>query len=301
VNLLIPPHTWHETWLRVLDKWGDDGVEFLRRDVPKIVGVLIIAFVLTRLLKLISNHLNEVSKREGLPSNVRAQQLRTLSGVVHGVGMFLIVFVAAMQILPVLGINMGPILASAGVVGLAIGFGAQTLVKDVINGFFILIENQYDVGDTVKIGSVQGTVEMMTLRCTILRDADGTVHTIPNSTIAVVSNLTRDWTLVALHVSADYQEDSDRIMSLLKEVAEEVRNEEGYKDLLVADPQVHGIERVHGTEVEYLLTVKTRPGQQYSVTRELRLRIKQCFEKNGIRPGGQSPYFVMESKLPVGK
>ena len=119
----------------------------------------------------------------------------------HSVGLVVIFFLAGMQILPLLGINIGPLLASAGIAGLAIGFGAQTLVHDFINGFFILIESQFDIGDVVKLGSVQGTVEKLTLRRTVLRDADGTLHTVPNSQITIVSNLTRDWTQLALHIS----------------------------------------------------------------------------------------------------
>ncbi len=130
----------------------------------------------------------------------------------------MVLFVAAMQILPLLNVDVGPLLASAGIVGLAIGFGAQTLVKDVINGFFILMENQFDVGDVVKISGVSGTVEHLTLRRTVLRDGDGTLHNVPNSEIKVVSNLTRDWTQTALHVAVSYQENSDRVIALLKQV-----------------------------------------------------------------------------------
>ena len=118
--------------------------------------------------------------------------------MIYSVGVFIIMFVAALQILPLLGINMGPLLASAGIAGVAVGFGAQTLVHDFINGFFILVENQYDIGDTIKIAGVQGTVEAMTLRRTVLRDGDGTVHNVPSSEIKVVSNLTRDWTQLSI-------------------------------------------------------------------------------------------------------
>ncbi len=206
--------------------------------------------------------------------------------------MFFILFLTALSVLETIGIDMKPLLASAGVAGLAIGFGAQTLVKDVINGFFILIENQYEVGDNVKIGGVQGAVELMTLRRTVLRDADGTVHVIPNSTISVVSNMTRDWTQVTLHVSVDYKEDSDKVIDVLREAASEVRGDEQFATMMVADPVVHGIDRVKGTEVEYLVTVKTRPGQQYPVSRELRRVVKNCLQKNEIQPGGQTRFFV---------
>ena len=206
--VLFPNSAKHDVF-QLFDDWSDDAFEFLRIRVPRIIGVLIIAFILARLLRKLSRHLSELSNRQGLPSALRAQQLRTLSSVIYSVGVFAILFLAAMQILPLLGINMGPLLASAGIVGLAIGFGAQTLVRDF---FLILVENQYDIGDTVSIAGVQGVVEAMTLRRTVLRNDNGTLHTVPSSEIKVVSNLTRDWTQVPIHVSVAYGADSDRVI-----------------------------------------------------------------------------------------
>ena len=271
--------------VEVIDDWGDDAFGFVRRQVPKIVAVLIIAFILSRLLKLITRHLTELSHRQDLPSSVRSQQLRTLSSVTYSIGLFVILFIASMQVLALLGVNPGPLLASAGIAGLAIGFGAQTLVKDFINGFFILAENQYDIGDTVRIAGVQGAVEIMTLRRTVLRDVDGTVHTVPSSGIQVVSNLTRDWTQVNLQVSVAYGIDSDRVIALLKQVGTELANDPRFSDVIVAKPDVPGIDKVSGNSVEYLMLVKTKPGSQYAVKRELQRRIKATFEQNHIEPG----------------
>ncbi len=282
----------------VLSGWGDDTFHFVRHQVPRIIGVLIIALILTRLLKIASRHLAELSNREGLASALRAQQILTLSSVIYSVGVSAILFLAAMQILPLLGINMGPLLASAGIVGLAIGFGAQTLVRDFINGFLILVENQYDIGDTVKLAGVQGTVETMTLRRTVLRDDTGALHTVPSSEIKVVSNPTRDWTQLPVHISVAYGADSDRVIQLLNEVAEEVANDPKYADKIVAKPEVPGIDKVTGGEVDYLLLVKTKPGAQYAVGRELRLRIKTSFEKNGIEPGNPNRVYVVDSLNP---
>src|SRR5205807_7469520 len=134
-----------------------------------------------------------------LPPGFRAQQVRTLASVINSVAVVVIVFVAGLMTLAQLGLHLEPLLASAGIAGLAVGFGAQTLVHDVINGFFILIENIYDIGDVVKIASVQGTVEQMSLRKTVLRDETGAVHSVPNSAFQIISNLTRDWAQVALH------------------------------------------------------------------------------------------------------
>ncbi len=282
----------------MLNGWGDDTFEFVRHQVPRIIGVLIIAFILSRLLKIASRHLAELSNRAGLPSALRAQQIRTLSSVIYSVGVFVIMFLAALQILPLLGINMGPLLASAGIAGLAIGFGAQTLVHDFINGFFILVENQYDIGDTIKIAAVQGAVEDMTLRRTVLRDDNGSLHTVPNGQITIVTNLTRDWTQLPLHISVAYGADSDQVIKLLTEVGEEVTNDPRYAEMIVAKPEVPGIERVSGSEVDYLMLVKTRPGSQYAVSRELRRRIKACFEKNHIEPGNPNRWYVVDAPKP---
>jgi small conductance mechanosensitive channel len=290
---LLPNGGQHKL-LQLLDDWGDDAFDFLRYRVPRIIGVVIIAFILARLLRKLSQHLSEFSNRLGLPTALRAQQLRTLSSVIYSVGLFAILFLAAMQILPLLGINMGPLLASAGVVGLAIGFGAQTLVRDFINGFFILVENQYDIGDTIKIAGVQGAVEVMTLRRTVLRDDSGALHTVPSSEIKVVSNLTRDWTQLSLSVSVAYGADSDRVIQLLNEIGEEVANDPQYADKIVAKPEVPGIDKVSGGEVNYLMLVKTKPGAQFAVSRELRRRIKACFEKNKIEPGNPNQVYVVD-------
>lgn len=271
--------------VEVLNDWGDDAFAFLRHLAPRILAVLLIAFILTRLLKIVSRHLAELASREVQPSSLRSQQFRTLSTVAYSIGIFAITAIAGMQILALLGINMGPLLASAGIAGIAIGFGAQTLVKDFINGFFILAENQYDIGDTVKIAGVQGVVENMTLRRTVLRDADGTLHTVPSSAIQIVSNLTRDWAQVNLQVSVAYSVDSDRVVALLQQVGADFAHDPNFSSMIVSTPEVPGIDKVSGNGVDYLMTVKTRPGSQYAVRRELQRRIKASLEQNHIEPG----------------
>jgi moderate conductance mechanosensitive channel len=291
VQANFPPH--RRVW-SLFDQWSDDLFDFVRHDLPKIIGVLLIAFILTRVLKLITRRLSHMSKTGTLPTGVRAQQIRTLSGVIYSMGVFIVAFLSAMQILPLFGINMGPLLASAGVAGLAIGFGAQTLVKDVVTGFFVLVENQFEIGDTIKIADRTGVVELMSLRRTILRDGDGSIHIVPNSSISVVTNFTRDWTQIAMHVSVAYNEPSDKVTRLLEEVGTELQNDPVLKDAIVGKPEVPGIEKVSGQEVDYLMLVKTKPGQQYTVSRELRRRIKECFQKNNVQPGGPSQVYVLD-------
>ena len=177
--------------LRVLLRdWSQDTLRFLRDSVPKIVLVLVGAFVLIRLLRLVTRKVISIQAGRLTPEN-RAQEVRTLISVVTNIGISVILFVAALEILPMLGLNVGPLLASAGVAGLAIGFGAQALVHDFINGFFILLDKEYEIGDNIQIAGVKGAVEEMTLRYTTLRGDDGTLHFVPNSQITIVSNTTR--------------------------------------------------------------------------------------------------------------
>lgn len=289
------------TFWNVVQGWREDMMDFARTSLPKIVFIVFVCFILIRALKAITRRLNRFSDKQELPAGVRAQQMRTLAGVVNSVGAAVIVFLALMQILPVVGINMGPLLASAGVAGLAIGFGAQTLVKDVINGFFILIENQYDIGDVVKISNFTGKVEELTLRRTLLRDADGTLHIIPNSNITVVSNMTRDWVQVSMQVGVNYNEPSDKVIGLLKEIANGLRHDPQYADSFVAEPEVPGIDRISPGEATYLVLIKTQPGEQWATQRELRRRIKQQFEANNIQPPPLSRAVMVEPAETVKK
>jgi small conductance mechanosensitive channel len=273
--------------------WREDSMTFLRHDAPKILFVVLVAYVLTRIARAIARRSAELHVRS-LPSGVRVQQIRTVVGVVTSVSVFAIFFVAALEVFSLLGLNLGPMLASAGIAGLAIGFGAQTLVHDFINGFFILLENQYDIGDVVKLAGVKGTVENMSLRRTVLRDDDGTVHFVPNSAIQIVSNTTRDWSQVALRVAVAYSEPSDTVVKLLREVGEEVRHDPAFADDIVSDVDVPGLDRVGNGEAEYLMLLKTRPNKQFGVSRELRRRIKECFERNNVQAAGPGRVYVLD-------
>ncbi|MBV9342582.1 MAG: mechanosensitive ion channel family protein [Acidobacteria bacterium] len=278
--------------------WREDTMTFLRHDVPKIVLVVIGAYLLTRLLRTIARKSADLHIRKLAPG-VRVQQVKTVTSVVTSVGVFIIFFVATLEVLALLGLNLGPMLASAGIAGLAIGFGAQTLVKDFINGFFILFENQYDIGDTIRIAGVKGTVERMSLRNTVLRDEDGTLHIVPNSAVQIVSNATRDWSQLALRVAVAYNEPSDKIVRLLKEVGATVRHDPAFADDIVSDIDVPGIDRVGSGEAEYLMLIKTRPNKQYPVSRELRRRIKECFESNKVQAAGPGRIYVVDQ--PTGR
>jgi moderate conductance mechanosensitive channel len=277
----------------LLHNWREDSLEFMRKDAPKLVFVVIGALILIRILRWITREIGTLRARR-FPTGLRTQQVQTIAAVINGFGTAVILVIAVFESLSLLGLNLGPLLASAGIAGLAIGFGAQTLVHDVINGFFILLEDQFDIGDTVRLAGVKGTVEQMSLRHTVLRDDDGTLHMVPNSQITIVSNQTRDWAQVSLRVAVAYDEPSDRIVNLLQRVGEDVRHDPRFSNDVVGDVQVPGIERVGKGEADYLILMKTRPGKQYEVSRELRARIKQLFEAEKVKTPGPGVVFVGE-------
>jgi small conductance mechanosensitive channel len=192
---------------------------------------------------------------------------------------------ATLQTLSIFGFSLGPLLTSAGVAGVAIGLAAQNIVKDCFNGFLILIEDQYNVGDVVTIAGVSGTVEAMTLRRTQVRGGDGTLYIVPNSQITTVANLARDYSLATINVSVDFSANPDEVMTLLKEVAMSVRNDPQYKDVYLADPTLLGVDSIKGSQVIYPVQLKTKANKQWAAMRETQRRIRLALEEHGMLPG----------------
>lgn len=216
-----------------------------------------------------------LSTRAAARANTLAQVLRSITtGVVWSI--------AAITILGELGINLGPLIASAGIAGVALGFGAQSLVKDFLSGFFMLVEDQYGVGDIVDLGEASGTVEAVTLRVTRLRDVNGTVWHVPNGMIDRVGNKSQQWARALLDVNVVYGTDIDLAERLIKETADEVWNDPEWADSIIEEPEVWGVEQLAHDSIHIRLVVKTKPSQQFGVTRELRRRILRVFEANDI-------------------
>jgi small conductance mechanosensitive channel len=190
--------------------------------------------------------------------------------------------VSIMLVLSEIGLDLGPILAGAGVVGLAIGFGAQTLVKDLIGGFFILFENQFRVGDVISTSGVAGLVEAITLRTTILRDLEAKVHVIPNGSIGVVTNFTREWSRPVLDIGVAYKEDTDNCMAVLKEVGDRMEAESDWSPKLTGPFEYLGVNSLGDSSVVLRMMVKTRPMERWNVLRELNRRVKKAFDERGI-------------------
>lgn len=266
------------------DEYFDDLLEFLHTKLPHLIVIAICAWLLVRLLNLILNRVIRLAERNsGRGGNL--SQVKTLTSVGRATGIGVISFLAILQILPILGFNLGPLLTSAGVAGVAIGLAAQTIVKDCLNGFLVLIEDQYNVGDKVTLAGLTGRVETMSLRKTQVRADDGTLYVIPNSQITTVANLTRDFSVATIPVSVDFSANPDEVMNLLKEVAMSVRNDPAYSDVYLADPNLLGVDAIRGSQVIYPVQLRTLPNQQWAAMRETQRRIRIALAEHGMLPG----------------
>jgi len=273
--------------------------EVLLGSALRVAGAVAVAVVLWSMLRLV---IRRIERSLGQPQpgqlSVSEQRTRTLVSLLRSVGWVIIFVITLFMVMSAVGLDLGPLLAGAGVVGLAISFGAQSLVKDVISGLFILIENQFGVGDVIRIEGVSGAVERMTLRVVVLRDVHGVVHIVPNGQITKVSNLTRTWARVVLDVSVAYKEDTDRVTEVMREVGQELWEDEEWRALLVEAPEVPGIESFDSSAVVIRMTAKTLPLKQWDVARELRRRLKRRFEDEGIEAPSSQSRLVLEGMEP---
>ncbi len=278
--------------------WYADLVNFVQDELPKVVVTLVIGFILLRLTGFFVRRLRRGADR--LVANARrAAQLRTLSGIVRATAYGLIAAYTILQVLSAIHVPLGPFIASAGVIGLGISFGAQSIFKDMLNGIFILIEDQFNVGDVVKIAGLSGTVEDLTLRCTTLRDGDGTVYVVPNSQIATVANQSRDYSVGSLTVSADAAAPPEKVIALLSTLAVSLRADEAFKDLFLGDASVLGVDKINGREVQYLVNIRVRANQKDGVLRELRRRILEAFEREHIPLGTSTSTLIVNAPDPT--
>jgi small-conductance mechanosensitive channel len=199
--------------------------------------------------------------------------------------------IAGLQFLDALGFNLSPLLASAGVAGVAIGLAAQNIVKDMFNGVLILLEGQFNIGDTVRLAGLSGTVETMTLRKTTVRDGDGTLYIIPNSQITTVANLSVGYSVATINVSVDFSANPDLVTKLLKQIAMDVRNSEEFKHAFLQDPQVVGVDSVKGSQLIFPVVFKTLATQQYGPMREFQRRVRLALEEHHMLPGDPNRVF----------
>jgi small conductance mechanosensitive channel len=284
-----------EQVLRVTDSVGwAEAADLLLAKPLTIVVVLVVAVLVNwlarRAIKRFAASLQAraASGALGVDLPVRtAARIRTLVAVLHSLTTAAIFGLAFLTILGEIGINLGPLIAGAGVVGVAVGFGAQSLVKDFIAGFFMLIEDQYGVGDIIDVGDISGTVEAVTLRSTRLRDVHGTVWHVPNGEIRRVGNQSQQWSRAVLDIVVAHATDLSHAWEVMRRVAAGLRADDAWRDESLEEPEVVGIEAIDDKGITLRLTMKTQPAAQFRLLRELRLRILEAFATEGIRVPGQ--------------
>lgn len=251
--------------------------------VPRIIVILLGMWITIRISKIIGKKIR-ASAEDDDPTrqSEREKRAETLVNIMNLAVKISALAIGSLMIVREMGIDIGPLLAGAGIIGLAVGFGSQALVKDVVTGFFILIENQFRVGDVIRAGGHSGLVEKITLRTTVLRDLEGAVHIIPNGEIGTVSNLTYIWSKALIDISVDYRSNIDRAMEIMLEVARDMASEERWKRELLEDPQVLGVQALGDSSVILRISFKTLPQSQWALAREYRRRIKNRFDAEGI-------------------
>jgi moderate conductance mechanosensitive channel len=248
----------------------------------RIAFVLLGAVALTRMLRLLVRRVEGKVSKDTTP--IRAlQRAETLTKVLISGGIVVIWSVAGIYLLSLLGFDLAPLLAGVGIVGLAVGFGAQDLVKDVVNGFFILFEDQYGIGDVLQINEgPEGKVEQLTLRVTGLRALDGTLHFISNGSITHVANRSKDWSRAVIDIGVGYGEDPSRVREVLQRIAEEVKEDPEIGRNLYAVPEILGVEMLGEYEVVWRMVADTKPGRQWTAMRQIREAVRRGLDDEGI-------------------
>src|SRR6516162_9905296 len=258
----------------------------------RISGILILGYVILRLIDSTLNRLRLIIPSGDALGHARVEQrTETLQHIMRSVSKAIIILVVALTISSELGFSIGPVLASAGIVGLAVGFGAQSLVKDVISGFFILFEDQFGVGDVVKIGDFSGVVERMTLRATVLRNLEGHVYVVPNGNIQHVIVMTKGWARAVLDVTVPHREELARVFDVLRRIGGRLAQD--LPDSVLERPVVLGVEKLDDAGVTIRSIVKTPPFKKDDVVREWRRLVKEEFDKAGIELARKSVQEIM--------
>lgn len=248
-----------------------------------IITIIIISLLILRLLRsIIRRTIARLIERGDQPTREVTLKATTLANVIESAGRLIVIVVAGMMILSNLGFNIAPLIASAGVVGIAIGLGAQSLIKDFINGFFILFEDQFSIGDTISVNGNSGLVEQLNLRRTGLRAVDGSFIVIPNGDIRIVTNKTKGWSRAMVDVDISYEDDVDHAMAVLRNVVDDLQDDPNIGGVIIAPPEITGIEALGPNQITIRVLAKTLPAEQWRVQRALRLRIKHAFEREGL-------------------
>ena len=265
-------------WSTVTDWLVSHGVRIF-------IILLISAALYIVLRRLVPLLLKQTVKKRGKSKKAEDEaekRVQTLARIFMGTGAVLIVIAAGFMILSELGINIYPPLAGFGVIGVALGFGAQYLIRDLIAGFFVLVENQYNIGDWVSIAGIDGSVQEINMRRTVLRDFDGTVHVVPNGEIKTASNYSKEWARVNLNISVAYGTDLDHAIAVINRVGTEMAKAEHWRSLIKSPPQALRVDNLGNSGIDIKVLGETKPIRQWEVMGELRKRIKKAFDEEGI-------------------
>jgi small conductance mechanosensitive channel len=260
-------------------------LDWLIHFLPQLITLLVLMFVTLRVFRFVIKKIRlfMIARSDKSSDSVESEKrINTLMGIIKKSGATVIWIIFIMMFLRAIGIDIAPILAGAGIVGLAIGFGAQTLVKDVITGFFILLENQIRVGDVVTLNGTTGTLEEIQLRTIIVRDVSGVVHTFETGQITTMANITKEWSAVLVDIGIAYGEDTDKVTEVIREVADNLYKDENFKDKFIEPIEIFGIDKFDNSAVIIRTRLKTIPHEQWLAGREFRRRIKFAFDEKGI-------------------
>ena len=267
---------------RTMAEWRANGLSYATDKAIDVGGVLVAVVGAWLLIRLIARRIERLGDdgNDHLHS-AREQRARTAAKLVRNFGRAILLVIGSLMLLNQLGFNISPLLASAGVVGLAISFGSQSLVRDYVTGFFLQLEHQFALGDVIRIGSVEGTVENITLRLVYLRDTSGALHIIPNGAITQVTNLTRSWGRIVVDVEIGWK-DADRGEEAVRAAATRLGEDPVLKDALLDPPRVTGIERIGGGSVTLRVAARVDPYRRDEVARALRLQVKRELDAAGV-------------------
>ena len=269
----------------------------------RILLTIVAAYIAIKLLRVGLNKLELLlsfagERAETIPG-AGSRRIKTLLGVIRTIAVVLIWFMVVLISLSHVGINIGPILAGAGVVGLAVGFGAQNLVRDLVSGFFMILENQVRIGDVAVINGTGGLVESITFRTIVLRDLEGVVHVFPNGTVNTLANRSKEWSAYVLDVGVAYKEDTDRVVETMRRVGTEMQREAPYGSSMLEPIEILGVDEFADSAVNIKARLKTLPLQQWTVGREYRRRLKKAFDAEGIEfPFPHRTLYMGEASAP---
>lgn len=290
----------------VLQGLGSKAIEWSVTSGVSIVLIVLVTIVALHSFKAFAKRMEGAmlekspARKEHKDPEETMKRISTLSNILRSIGVVVIWTISLMIILKKLGIDIGPIIAGAGIFGLAIGFGAQNLVRDIISGFFILFENQIRVGDVATVNGTGGIVEGIHLRTVVLRDLSGVVHVFPNGTISNLSNRTKGWSAMVFDIGVAYKEDTDRVSEVMKEVAEEMRNDDSFREKIIEPLEILGVDAFGDSAVVIKARQKTKPIQQWTVGREYLRRLKKAFDEKAIEiPFPHRSLYFGEASKPI--